>query len=247
MVSCVLAASANNVVYSVPMSPFRDMSEPPTTPYRIVAVDDHPIILSGVELLLKHEPDFTWLGSAATQDAAAELVARLQPDAVVLDLRLGGNDGVEMVRHLHALAPASALLCYTMNEESLFGMQALRAGAVGFVSKQEPLDELLSALRVVCTGGRVLSRKLQRALFDGHPLPENAAAVGLERLTDREIQVLRLIGLAKGNHEIAAELGLSVKTVSAHRESLKAKLKLGSAPELVRHAVLLVEQNAFGQ
>ena len=223
------------------------MSDPPTPPYRIVAVDDHPIILSGVELLLKHEPDFTWLGSAGTPDAAAELVARLQPDAVVLDLHLGGNDGVELVRQLHSLSPASALLCYTMNEESLFGLKALRAGAVGFLSKQEPLDELLTALRVVCTGGRVLSRKLQRAVFDGHPLPENAAAAGLERLTDREIQVLRLIGLAKGNHEIAAELGLSVKTVSAHRESLKAKLKLGSSPELVRHAVLLVEQNAFGQ
>ena len=243
----MLASSVGNVVYSVPMSPSPGMSDPPTPPYRVVAVDDHPIILSGVELLLKHEPDFAWLGSARSSDAAAELVARTQPDAVVLDLHLGGNDSIELVRQLHALAPASALLCYTMNEESLFGLKALRAGAVGFLSKQEPLDELLSALRVVCTGGRVLSRKLQRALFDGHPLPENAAAAGLERLTDREIQVLRLIGLAKGNHEIAAELGLSVKTVSAHRESLKAKLKLGSSPELVRHAVLLVEQNAFGQ
>lgn len=222
------------------------MSDPPAPPYRVVAVDDHPIILSGVELLLKHEPDFSWLGSAATPEAAADLVARTRPDAVVLDLRLGGHDGVEMVRHLHALAPASALLCYTMNEESLYGMQAMRAGAAGFLSKQEPLDELLAALRVVCTGGRVVSRKLQRALFDGYPLPGNAAA-GLERLTGRELQVLRLIGLAKSNHEIAAELDLSVKTVSAHRESLKAKLKLASSPALARHAVLLVEQNAFGQ
>ena len=209
-------------------------------------MDDHPIILSGVELLLKHEPDFAWLGSAATPDAAAELVIRTRPDAVVLDLRLGGNDGVELIRHLHALVPQSALLCYTMNEESLFGLKAMRAGAAGFLSKQEPLDELLAALRVVCTGGQVLSRKLQRALFDGHPLPENNAAAGLARLTERELQVLRLIGLAKGNHEIAAELNLSVKTVSAHRESLKAKLKLSSSPELARHAVLLVEQNAFG-
>ena len=228
---------------SLPSSP--STPELPAPPYRVVAVDDHPIILSGVELLLKHEPDFTWLGSAATPEAAAELVARTRPDAVVLDLRLGGNDGVEMVRHLHALAPESALLCYTMNEESLYGLQAMRAGAVGFLSKQEPLDELLAALRVVCTGGRVLSRKLQRALFDGHPLPENTAATGLERLTGRELQVLRLIGLARTNYEIAAELDLSVKTVSVHRESLKAKLKLASSPELARHAVLLVEQNAF--
>ena len=169
-------------------------------------MDDHPIILSGVELLLQHEPNFTWLGSAATPDAAATLVGRVQPDAVVLDLHLGGNDGVEMVRHLHALAPASALLCYTMNEESLFGLKALRVGAAGFLSKQEPLDKLLAALRVVCTGGRVLSRKLQRALLDGHPLPRNNAAAGLERLTERELQILRLIGLAKGNHEIAAAL-----------------------------------------
>ena len=243
----MLAPLASDVVYSVPMSSPSGRFEPLAKPYRIVAVDDHPIILSGVELLLQHEPDFTWLGSAATPDAAAELVARTRPDAVVLDLRLGGNDGVEMVRRLHALAPASALLCYTMNEESLFGMQSLRAGAAGFLSKQEPLDELLAALRVVCTGGRVLSRKLQRTLFDGHPLPENNTAAELARLTDRELQVLRLIGLAKSNHEIAAELDLSVKTVSAHRESLKAKLKLATSPELTRYAVLLVEQNAFGQ
>ena len=245
----MLAPAVSRVVYSVPMSlpSPSSTSELPAPPYRVVAVDDHPIILSGVELLLKYKPDFAWLGSAATPEAAAKLVARTRPDAVVLDLRLGGNDGVEMVRHLHVLSPASALLCYTMNEESLFGMQALRAGAVGFLSKQEPLDELLAALRVVCTGGRVLSRKLQRALFDGFPLSESTAAAGLERLSERELQVLRLIGLAKSNHEIAAELALSVKTVSAHRESLKAKLKLATSPELTRHAVLLVEQNAFGR
>lgn len=246
---CVLAPSVGNVVYSALMSlsSSPSASELPAPPYRVVAVDDHPIILSGVELLLQHTPDFTWLGSARTVPAAIELVTRIQPDAVVLDLNLGGgNDGIELVRQLHALAPPSALLCYTMNEEALFGLKALRAGAVGFLSKQEPLDELLAALRTVCTGGRVLSKKLQRALFDGHPLPQESAT-GLERLTDREIQVLRLIGLAKSNYEIAVDLGLSVKTVSAHRESIKAKLKLATSPELTRHAVLLVEQNAFGR
>jgi len=123
-------------------------------------------------------------------------------------------------------------------------MQAMRAGAAGFLSKQEPLEELSKALRAVCTGERVFSRNLQRALFGLHV---SADVAGLDQLTDREVQVLRLIGLAKSNYEIATELGLSVKTVSTHRESLKQKLNLRSSPELVRHAVLLVEGKIFGK
>ena len=208
-------------------------------------VDDHPIILSGVQALLETEEHFEWIGSARTVSEAIELVTRTRPAAVVLDLNLGGNDGIELLKQLRALAPATALLCYSMNDEALFGLKALRAGAAGFISKQESLEELSEALRTVCAGGRVCSRNLQRALYDA--LGGAHASTGLDRLTDREVQVLRLIGLAKGNHEIAAELGLSAKTVSAHRESLKQKLGLHSAPELVRHAVLLVERNAFGR
>ncbi len=221
----------------------RDAPDTPTKPCRVVVVDDHPIILSGVRMLLENEAGFEWVGSAKSVKEAIESVARAQPDAVVLDLSLGGNDGIELVKQLRALAPASALLCYTMNDEALFAMKAMRAGAAGFLSKQEPLEELSKALRTVCTGEKVFSRNLQRALFGGVSVSQEAG--GLDRLTDRELQVLRLIGLAKGNHEIAAELGLSVKTVSTHRESLKQKLNLRSSPELVRHAVLLVERKTF--
>ena len=196
-------------------------------------------------LLLENEPGFAWAGSAGTVTAATELVVRTRPDAAVLDLNLGGNDGGEFLKQLRALAPATALLCYTMNEEALFAMKAMRAGAAGFLSKQESLEELARALRSVCAGEKVFSRNVQRALFDGLHVWEKAA--GLDQLTDREVQVLRLIGLAKSNHEIAHALGLSVKTVSAHRESIKAKLDLRSSPELVRHAVLLVEREVFGK
>ena len=215
----------------------------PTKLCRVVVVDDHPIILSGVQMLLENEQGFEWAGSARTVAGATELIARARPDAVVLDLNLGGNDGIAFLKQVRTLAPDAALLCYTMNEEALFALKALRAGAAGFLSKQEPLEELSRALRAVCAGEKVYSRQVQRALFGG---VRPAGDIGLDGLTDREVQVLRLIGLAKVNHEIAAELGLSVKTVSAHRESLKGKLNLHSSPELVRHAVLLLERKAFG-
>lgn len=223
---------------------FRGTPDASTKTHRIVVVDDHPIILSGVRLLLENEPGFAWVGSAKTVHEATGLIARTRPDVVVLDLNLGGNDGIELLKQLRALAPATALLCYTMNDESLFALKAGRAGAAGFLSKQEPLEELSKALRAVCAGERVFSRDVQRALFNG--LHVSGEVAGLDRLTDREVQVLRLIGRAKSNFEIADELGLSVKTVSAHRESLKQKLNLRTSPELIRHAVLLVEQKVFG-
>ncbi len=220
-------------------------NKPASSPHRIAVVDDHPIILSAVRLLLEGESDFEWVGEAESVEEAKELLVETRPDAVVLDLWLGGNDGIEMIKSLRALVPGTALLCYTMNEAVLYGERAIRAGASGYLSKKEPQKELLVALRTVCKGGRYLDNDLMNSVLDG--LVTGRAQEGHEALTDRELQVLRLLGRAVSNQEIAIQLGLGVKTINSHRENIKRKLGIHSSGELVRHAVLLVERGMFGK
>jgi DNA-binding NarL/FixJ family response regulator len=208
-------------------------------------VDDHPIILSAVRVLLEIEPDFEWVGEAESVEGAKDLIVATRPDAVVLDLWLGGNDGIEMIKSLRPLVPGTALLCYTMNDAVLYGERAIRAGASGYLSKKEPQEELLTALRTVCEGGRYLGRELMNSVLDG--FVTGRAEEGHEALTDRELQVLRLLGRAVSNQEIATQLGLGLKTVNSHRENIKRKLGIRSSGELVRHAVLLVERGLFGK
>jgi DNA-binding NarL/FixJ family response regulator len=208
-------------------------------------VDDHPIILSAVRLLLESVPAFEWVGEAESVEGAKEMLVATRPDAVVLDLWLGGNDGIEMIKSLRPLVPDTALLCYTMNDAVLYGERAIRAGASGYLSKKEPQEELLTALRTVCEGGRYLGRELMNSVLDG--FVTGRAEEGHEALTDRELQVLRLLGRAVSNQEIATQLGLGLKTVNSHRENIKRKLGIRSSGELVRHAVLLVERGLFGK
>lgn len=214
------------------------------TRLRVAVVDDHPIIRSGVRVLLESEPDFEWVGEAESVAQAMKLLVETRPDAVVLDLWLGGNDGIEMIKCLRPLVPDTALLCYTMNDAAIFGERAIRAGAAGFLSKKEPQEELLVALRAVCRGERYMSGALMNSVLDG--LLHGRAEQGHEALTDRELQVLRLLGQALTNPQIAAQLGLGVKTVNTHRENIKRKLGISNSADLVRHAVLMVERGAFG-
>lgn len=212
--------------------------------YSVAIVDDHPIICTAVRVLLESEPDFECVGQAGSVQEARELLQKTRPDAVVLDLWLGGNDGIEMLKCLRPLVPDTALLCYTMNDVSLWGERALRAGAAGFLSKKEPQEELLVALRTVCRGNRYMGKGLMDSLLDG--LATGRAAKEYECLSDRELQVLRLLGLALSSGEIADQLRLGIKTVNSHRENIKKKLGIRSSGELIRHAVLLVERGVFG-
>ncbi|MCU0797139.1 MAG: response regulator transcription factor [Akkermansiaceae bacterium] len=220
--------------------------EPPVphSPLRVAVVDDHPIIRSGVRALLECEPGFEWVGDAESPERAMDLLINTRPDAVVLDLWLGGNDGIEMIKCLRPLVPETALLCYTMNSASIYGERAIRAGAAGFLSKKEPQSELLVALRTVCRGGRYMNRELMNTVLDG--IAWGRALEGHESLTDRELQVLRLLGMAMSNPDIALQLGLGVKTVNTHRENIKRKLGIRSSAELMRQAVLMVERGLFG-
>jgi len=212
--------------------------------YKVAVVDDHPIICTAVRVLLEGEGDFEFAGQAGSVPEAKRLLLENEPDVVVLDLWLGGNDGIELIKCLRSLVPQTALLCYTMNDACLCGERAIRAGAAGFLSKKGRQEELLVALHTICRGNRYMDKRLADSLLNGLLL--RGSIEQHDCLSDRELQVLRLLGLALSNTDIADQLGVGIKTVNSHRENIKKKLGLHNSGELIRHAVLLVERGFFG-
>lgn len=211
--------------------------------FTVIAADDHPIVLSGIRLILRGSGDFTLL--AETEDGATTLAAIEQtvPDLLILDLWMGDNDGIDLLRKIHERWPSICVLVYSMNDERSYGARVLRAGAAGYLMKSHGLDELLVALRFIAAGGRYLSPDLSAEMI-GEGLQSKSGPAehfALAGLTDRELQVLRLIGMGNTTAFIAKSLNISTKTVGAHRENLKNKLKLANAASLARQAVHLVE------
>ncbi len=219
----------------------------PETHFRVIAADDHPVVLSGIRLVLRGSGEFTLL--AETEDGAATLAAIEQtvPDLLILDLWMGENDGIELLREIHKRWPSIRVLVYSMNDERSYGARALRAGAAGYLMKSHGLDELLRALRIIAAGERYVSRDLAAELIRNtlHPNADSAEPCALAALSDREIQILRLIGRGLTTAAIAMELKISAKTVGTHRENLKNKLDVENSASLVRKATLLVESHVI--
>jgi DNA-binding NarL/FixJ family response regulator len=214
------------------------MSSPPLT---VFVIDDHPVVAAGLRLLLDGDARFTMAGEAAEARGGLRAVEESRPDLVVLDLVLGGRDGLELIEDLLAAHPAAKVLVYSSQPELHYARRALRAGARGYVSKAVGLEQVRTALAAIAAGDVHVSESVQRSLVrefaDGarglRPAP-------LDQLSDRELQVFRLLGTGLGSAEIAAELRLSLKTVSTYRERLKNKLALDNARELERGAEAFV-------
>jgi DNA-binding NarL/FixJ family response regulator len=220
----------------------------PNSRFKVIAADDHPVVLSGIRLALRECEDFTLLAEA--RDAATTLAAieREVPDLLILDHWMEGNDGIELLSQVHKRWPSIRVLIYSMNDERSYGARALRAGAAGYLMKSSGLEELLEALRRVAAGERYVSPDLAAELINAglRPLPDDPALVPeLAALTNREIQILRLIGRGHSTSMIARELSISAKTVGAHRENLKNKLGTNSSAELARRAFQLVESRVL--
>ena len=203
---------------------------------RVLIVDDHPIVRAGVRLALRGRPAFEICGEAASVNAAVELAQKEKPDVVVLDLLMGGRDGVELVGRIRELLPEAKILVFSMNSEDLFAQRALRAGANGYLMKEGGLEELQRALDRIMAGEVYVSGRMNTRLLSAMARGESDDGA-LANLTAREMQVFLLLGAGKTTGQIAEELSLSVKTISTHRENLKSKLGVDSAPELVRKAV----------
>jgi DNA-binding NarL/FixJ family response regulator len=210
----------------------------PAKPARILIVDDHPIVRHGLAQLINDEPDLVVCGSAATPSEALSATDTTAPDLVVVDLALGDDSGLELIKALRAHHPDLRILVLSMHDEVYYADRVLRAGAMGYVMKQEPAERMIAAIHQVLGGSVFLSEAMAASLLT-RMVGERKVDGGslLERLTDRELQVLEYIGKGLGTRQIAEKLHLSIKTVENYREHLKSKLNLKSSAELVRYAV----------
>jgi len=210
---------------------------------RILLVDDHAIVRYGIRELISKQPDLEVCGEAERASDALRAVQTLKPDLVITDISLKESSGVDLIRNIKSTAPDTAILVVSIHDDKMYGELALRAGASGYLMKEEAIENVLGAIRRILSGGIFVSERLAAALLQQQlrGAPEMASSP-LDRLSDREKEVFHLLGQWKSSRQIAKELNLSIKTVEYYREQLKTKLNLKSASELVQYAVHVTGQ-----
>jgi len=204
----------------------------------VLIVDDHPIVRQGITLMIEQEPDLEVCGEAEEARAALALIQSARPAVVLLDISLPGPDGFELLKAIRGADPSLPVLVLSMHDESTYAERALRAGANGYIMKQEATENVLVALRRVLRGEMYVSERVSsmmlRQIATGSP---RAAEAPIARLSDRELEVFRLIGEGHGTRRIAEELFLSIKTVESYQAHIKEKLGLQSSRDLVQRAI----------
>lgn len=220
------------------------------TKAKIFLVDDHPIVRQGLGLLIDREPDLMVCGEADGAPSALQAITSVQPDLMVIDLSLDGPDGLELLKTVRVKEPVLPVLILSMHDESIYAERSLRAGANGYIMKQEATERVLVAIRRILEGKVYLSERLTNKMLEQfvHGAGKTKADP-LGTLSDRELEVYRLIGAGHGTRQIADELHVSVKTVESYQAHIKEKLALKNARELVQHAIesTLTEKSAhFG-
>jgi DNA-binding NarL/FixJ family response regulator len=204
--------------------------------FRVFLVDDHPIVRRGFQLLFGMEPDLMVCGEADNGPAALQKILALKPDVVIIDLSLKGSNGLELIKQIRAQSLKMKLLVFTMRDEGIYAERALRAGADGYITKEEGTEQAIQAIRSLMQGKRYLSNTVAGKMMDKLVGNSSGAGGAVESLSDRELEVLELIGNGLGSREIAGRLQLSIKTIESHREHIKTKLGLVRASELVSYA-----------
>ncbi|MBJ7392591.1 MAG: response regulator transcription factor [Chthoniobacterales bacterium] len=210
---------------------------PPT--HSVLVVDDHPIVRQGVHRLIAGEERFKVCGEASSWSEAIEATATHRPDAVILDISLGKRIGLDLVRELLALCPQLRVLVLSMHDEIIYAERSLRAGAHGYVMKSDATHRVLTALDHILAGGIFLAPRVSGALSPQSP-PASAAQFSLpalSSLTNRELEVLSLIGKGLSSEAIATALNLSIKTVETHRGNIRTKFRLESGDRLLEIAI----------
>jgi len=204
-------------------------------------VDDHPMMRQGLAQLINNEPDLTVCAEADTAGQALELLNKARPGLWLIDISLPDKNGIELIKDIRAMDPASRILVVSMHDESLYAERILRAGARGYIMKQEGGKKLMEAIRHVLAGNIYVSEKMSGKILEIFSGQRDTGGSPVARLTDREFEVFQLIGEGKGTRQIAEHLHLSVKTVEVHRANIKEKLGLKTATDLVRYAVRWTE------
>jgi len=205
----------------------------------IFIVDDHPIVRQGLALLINREPDLTVCGDAEEASSALRMIESLKPDLIIVDISLNGPDGLELLKNIRARDPNLPVLILSMLDESLYAERSLRAGASGYIMKQEATDRVLVAIRRILDGeiyvsDRMADRMLHRFVGGAQQVEPRSP---ISDLSDRELEVFRLIGDGRGTRQIAQELHISVKTVESYQAHIKDKLSLKNARELLQRAI----------
>jgi DNA-binding NarL/FixJ family response regulator len=206
---------------------------------RLLLVDDHAIMRHGLAAIVNEEPDLHVCAEAESAEEAMRLLVTTPVDLAVVDISLKHSDGLELVKQIASCYPHVLSLVLSMYEESVYAERALRAGARGYVRKVEAAETVLTAIRRVLQGQPYVSDSVAEALVNRVAAAGGRAniGVGVEALSDRELQVLRHVGRGMSSREIADDLCISVKTVETHREHVKRKLNLPTAGDLLRYAI----------
>ena len=215
----------------------RSPNNPPAR-RQVLVVDDHPIVRHGLALLINREPDLMVCGDAEDAQSATQAIVSLRPDLVILDISLGGPDGLELLKQIRTRNTDLPVLVLSMHDEMTYAERALRAGANGYIMKQEATDRVLTAIRCILEGqmyvpDRVASRLLRQYAHTSTVTPRSPLAA----LSDRELEVFRLIGAGWSTRKIAEILHLSMKTVESYQAHIKEKLELRNAHELQYYAI----------
>jgi DNA-binding NarL/FixJ family response regulator len=214
---------------------------------RILLVDDHPLMREGVAQRINHEPDLLVCGQAGNAHEAIAAIEKLHPQLAVVDISLPGRDGIDLIKDIRARFPRLIIIVLSLHDESLYAERALRAGARGYIMKSEPPENLINAIRhalagEISVGSGTVNRLLQRLGGVAHSKWE----LPLETLSDRELEIFRLIGAGYQRSHIAAELNLSVKTIESHRANIRKKLGLFNATQLLQQAIQYNQQDDTG-
>ncbi len=211
--------------------------------HSVFIVDDHPLVRQGLKMLMDIQSDLRVVGEAADAQQALDGIARLKPDLAIVDIGLKGTDGLELTKSLRKRHPRLAVLVLSIYDEAIYAERALKAGARGYIMKKEANEELLNAVRKVLAGKVYLSENFSSLLLEKIVGRDTGAKTLLvENLTDREMEVLRLVGMGRKNQEMAAMLGLSHKTIQVYKEKIKRKLNLKSSSELAHYAINWLKQ-----
>lgn len=222
------------------------MMKPPARAKRtrgILVVDDHPLFRKGIMQMLSNEDDLEVRAEAETSQAALEHIRRTPLDLAIVDIGLHGSaNGIELTKSIKAEKPHLPILILSMHDESLYADRALRAGASGYLMKREALDSVIAAVRTILAGDLYVSPAMQKRMIAEHIGVGLDGRSALDRLTDRELEVLQLIGEGTEVRDIAQKLHVSPKTVEAHRAHIKEKLDLKNAREVARFATTWVNQ-----
>lgn len=220
------------------------MAKSKTDQSRILIVDDHPLFREGLRQMIERNRDLVVCGEVPDAVTALKAVAELKPDLVLVDISLGGSNGIDLIKSLKAKYDNLPVLVISMHDESLYAERALRAGALGYMMKHEPAKVIKAAISKVLGGEIYLSEKMSTSMLSKliHGKTGSPASP-IETLSDRELEVFQMLGQGKGTRQIAEELNLTVPTINSFRLRLKEKLELKNSTELMLHAIQWVRES----